>query len=98
MLTLQGVALGLREDLRVRIEAERPPKRCALGLILDSMEDAGIRADIEYSMQQIAVEATLPQNERLFTLAWLHGVLTDNGYKVGRTVVGEHVRGECICE
>jgi hypothetical protein len=77
--------------------AYETPKRCKLGILISYLNTEDKEA-MEYAIRMVREQADLPQSERMFTIAWLTGVLNDNKHPIGKTVVSEHVRKVCACE
>lgn len=88
--------MGLLEDLAAK-KAE-PRALCLFGKIVTSIEDEATAAALEGMVDLVRIDADLPQAQRLFTIAWLHSTLVKNGYAIGKTAVGDHIRKKCICE
>lgn len=88
--------MGLLDDLTNRPVDERV---CSFGRIraeLSEKEQAALDraiADINATPRE---ERCRPGSGGL-TIAWLHNVLKNNGYKVGRQTLNDHLRGVCLC-
>lgn len=80
--------MSLQADVaKAKIELERSP-RCKLGDIRINMINDD-RAALDYAIGWV--------REGRKSQAWLVGILNDNGHKIGKTVVRDHLREECAC-
>lgn len=82
--------MGLLEDIEAR-QADAA-KGCKYNELLMKLT-AEERSALELVHAEINNE-----DSDVFSVAWLVKTLNDNGYQVGRTVVGAHLRGACACE
>lgn len=94
-----GTGVTIREDLNKRRNLPTF-KRCKVGALLD---DLGINHPDEYDALLDAIMLVRDARNRsrpddIFTIQWLHDVLTSNGYAIGKTVVSDHVRKVCACD
>ncbi len=90
--------LGILSDIESRkAEAAQAQKLCKLGQLLRTLPAEESDA-LDHGIVLVRGDALRPQADRFFTVAWLHGVLVDNAYPIGKTVVSEHVRKVCACE
>lgn len=74
-----------------------PVRGCKLYKLSLEMSEEDRKA-LEYAIAKVRDDSSTPQESRLYTIRWLVNVLVDNGHSVGKTVVSEHVRGDCACE
>ncbi len=65
------------------------PRLCKLGSILASMEQEDWEA-LDYAIAMVRQDKE--------SQAWLVKVLNDNGYTIGKTAVGDHLREVCSCD
>lgn len=91
--------MSIREALNKRRDLPTV-KRCKLGTLLDDLSDEN---PDEYDALLTAIMLVRDARKRsrtddVFTIKWLHDVIDDNGYVVGKTVVSDHVREVCACD
>lgn len=89
--------MPLWDDLTARIDAATESKRCRFGKIIDSLDDAE-RAVLDKAFEMCAAEVHLSPHEKVFTTAWFTATFNNNGYSIGKTAVGDHLRGSCLCD
>lgn len=78
------------------LERANQPRLCKVGALRVSMtlEDQDA---LDYAVANVRKDAETAQPARVFTIAWLTQVLNDNGYDIGKTAVGDHLREVCAC-
>ena len=86
--------MSLHDDIEAQVAKADTPTRCRLGLILDEVDLADLDA-LQYAIERVRKEKDDPKS--LFSVAWLTQLLNKNDYKIGKTVVSEHVRKVCAC-
>lgn len=69
-------------------------KKCKLGVLLDTLTGDELSA-LETAIRLVREDRH--RTDATFTIAWLAGILRDNGYDIGKTVVSDHVREVCVC-
>lgn len=87
--------MPLTTDLTDALSGGVPEKQCKLyhlGLSPDEME-----AVLQY-IDAIRQDHKRDQPHKYFTVVGLKRILNANGFKVGKTVISEHVRKVCVCE
>ena len=89
--------MPLWDDLNARIESASETKRCRFGKIIDSLDDVE-REALDTAIKMADGEGHLPAHERVFTTAWFTDTFNKNGYSIGKTSVGDHLRGSCSCD
>lgn len=83
--------LGILDDIEAK-RAEPTGKLCKYADLLSTMTPEEQDAlDLVHS----EIESGRKSN---FTVAWLWETLRHNNYSIGKTVISEHIRGECACE
>ena len=80
--------MSLQTDVaKKKAEVDRPT-RCKLSLLREEL-DAEDQMALDDAIKYVRLNKA--------SLAWLVEVLNDNGHHIGKTVVREHVRKECVC-
>lgn len=83
--------LGILDDIEAK-RAEPTEQLCKYAALLRTMTPEEQNAlDLVHS----EIESGRKSN---FTVAWLWETLRHNNYSIGKTVISEHIRGECACE
>lgn len=88
--------MSLHDDIEAQVAKAAKPTRCRLGVLLDEVDLADLDA-LQYAIERVRDEAKKDRPDPLFSITWLTGVLNKNDYKIGKTVVSEHVRKVCAC-
>lgn len=89
--------MPLWDDLTSRINSTAEVKRCRFGKIIDSLT-VQEREVLDTAIKMATDEAHLPLRERVFTTTWFTTTFNNNGYSIGKTAVGDHLRGSCSCD
>lgn len=89
--------MGLVEDIQLQAAKHQLGRRCKLGQFIYEMDPQEQDA-ITYAIDMVLKDEATAQPARIFTKAWLTKTLNDNGYSIGKTVVSDHLSGECPCE
>jgi hypothetical protein len=85
----------LSDDIDAALASADQGKQCKLFAL--PLNEKDLEAVLVY-VDKIRDDQSRPQSERFFTVAGLKKLLNDNRYKIGKTVISEHVRKVCICE
>lgn len=89
--------MPLWDDLTERIDSAKETKRCRFGKIINAL-DLPERAALDKAIEMGAAEQDLPQHLRIFTTQWFTSTFNNNGYAIGKTAVGDHLKGACSCD
>lgn len=91
--------MPLWDDLTYRVDEAKHANRtrCRFGKIIDSLPDEE-REALAAALDMYANEKDVPIHLRMFTAAWFTTTFNSNGYPVGKTAVGEHLKGACSCD
>lgn len=84
--------MGLLTDIEAK-KAEPTEKLCKYGQAMRDLMTPEEREALD--MVHSEIRSGYSSN---FTVSWLWETLRKNNYTLGKTVVSEHVRGECACE
>jgi hypothetical protein len=87
--------VALADSIYTAIADGQEGKRCKLFSL--GLSDIDLDAVLIY-IDKIRVDQELEQSRRFFTVAGLKRLLNNNGHKIGKTVISEHVRKVCACE
>lgn len=69
---------------------------CKVGKVYATMNDED-RTAFDYALEKVVEQMEWPQYRRYFTIEWLTKSLNDNGYRVGRTTLKDHIhRGHTL--
>ena len=88
--------MGIAADVAKQKEAKLA--MCKLGQVIATLDEGEDRTALQYAVTRARSEAELPQNQRVFTAAFVHRLLNDNGYSVGVTTVKDHLSRKCACD
>ena len=89
--------MGIAEDV-AKQKAVSKSALCKLGQVIAALDEGEDRTALQYAVARARSEASLPQNQRVFTASFVHRLLTDNGYPVGVTTVKDHLSRKCACD
>lgn len=73
------------------------PKACKFAELLATLPTTE-REALEYAVERAREEESLPQQQRIFTKQFVVDLCVNNGHKIGKTVVSEHLRKVCACD
>jgi hypothetical protein len=90
--------MGIAAAVAAKRQESFLKKLCKLGVLVDSISDPEDKDALEFAIQAARDELSKDPVERCFSATWLVGVLNDNGYSIGKTVVSDHLRGTCSCD
>ena len=90
--------MGIADDVAKQKEVVAAAPLCKVGQVLASLAEGEDSTAIEYAIRRTRLEATLPQNKRVFTASFIHRLLNDNGFTIGATTVKDHLSRKCTCD
>jgi hypothetical protein len=89
--------LGIAEDVEDRLARAEQVKVCKFAQLLESLPESE-RGALVLAVDRARAEESLPQTQRVFTKQFVVDLCVNNGHKIGKTVVSEHLRKVCTCD